>query len=140
MLKPLEQWYCDKCGNIIEKSSDGYVIWRSDKNLKYYDFKIIHQTKCDISAYSASAALQDFLGVNGLVYLTSFLSLGPLKKTSYSNVANNDEFVDFIRRVQIPYYEEARRKFTDPQVLEWHSDSNEVAPYFTEGLKRIIEM
>lgn len=144
MNNPLEHWYCDVCGNVIEKASDGYVIWRTNDDHKSFDFKIIHQGKCDLKSYTSSAALEDFLGINGLVRLTSFLSLGPLKQAlgqaTHNDIINTDEFIDFVRRVQIPYYEEARRKFAMHDVLEWHSDSNEVAPYFPGALQEIIKM
>lgn len=144
MLKPLEQWYCDKCKDIIETASEGYVLWRSNDDQKALDFIIIHKVKCDDRGYSFSAALKDFLGVNGLIYLTSFLSIGPLKKSigqgSRFGITQPDEFVDFMRRLQTPYYEEARTKFSSRDVLEWYSDSNEVAPYSPDSLKKIINM
>ncbi|MDD2881100.1 MAG: hypothetical protein PHQ58_11740 [Rhodoferax sp.] len=144
MDKPPEYWYCDVCGYIIENVSDGYVIWNTNDELKCFDFKIIHQIKCDSKSYLSSTALNHFLGVNGLVYLTSFLSIGPIKKITCQGsskvILNIDEFVDFIRRVQIPYYEEARRKFAKFGVIENYSDSSEVSPYFPDILKIITEM
>ena len=141
---PLEHWYCDVCGYVIEKASDGYVIWHTNEEFKCFDFKIIHQNKCDSKSYLSSTALNHFLGVNGLVYLTSFLSIGPIKKiigqSSSKVIINTDEFVDFIRRVQIPYYEEARRKFAKFGVIENYSDSSEASPYFPNNLKIITEM
>jgi hypothetical protein len=55
-------------------------------------------------------------------------------------ILNIDEFVDLIRRVQIPCYEEARRKFAKFGVIESYSDSSEVSPYFPDILKIITEM
>lgn len=144
MLKPLEQWYCDTCGHVIESPSDGYVIWKTDDNQKSSNFKIIHQGKCDQKSYISSAALPDFLGQNGLAYLTGFLSIGPVKEKigqgSHCDIKDMDEFVDFFRRLQIPHYEEARRRFSDHEVLERLSDWNEIAPYFPEELEKIIKM
>ena len=81
MLEPLKQWYCDNCGEVIEKSKDGYVIWRRDDNNFDCDFRIIHQGKCDNKReYSLSMSLDNFLGINGLQYLLQYLSIGIIKK------------------------------------------------------------
>ncbi|PCH49311.1 MAG: hypothetical protein COC22_06810 [Flavobacteriaceae bacterium] len=143
MDKPLTKWYCDVCGEKIENINQGYVIWKSTEDMKNQDYKIIHQTKCDIKAYPASAALEDFIGDEGLAYLLSKLSIGPIKEAlsqgSYCQIRNNDEFVDFMRRVQTPFYEEARRHFKNPDLLENYCDSNEVSPYCPSDLKQIIK-
>lgn len=142
MLKPLEQWICDVCGDVIESPEQGYVIWRHDEQYRECDFKIIHQTKCDTGAFPSSAAVEDFLGEAGLNYLLSFLSIGQIKvllgQRSGASIKDMHEFVDFFRRMQTPYYEEARTKFSNHDLLEWFSDSNEVYPYKSEVLKRII--
>lgn len=143
MNKPLTKWYCDVCGKTIDDVKRGYVIWKKTEDFKSHSFKIIHQTKCDLKDYRASAALEDFLGDNGLVYILSKLSLGPIKKRlsqePHCDAAELDEFVDFIRRVQTPFYEEARRHFSNPDLLEDYSDANEVFPYFPEQLQKIVK-
>jgi len=119
------------------------VIWKSTDDLKYHDYKIIHQKKCDIKAFPCSAALKDFMGERGLAYLLSKLSIGPIKEAlnqgSHCQVTNFDEFVDFMRRVQTPFYEEARRQFKNPDLLDDYYDSNEVAPYCPSDLEKIIK-
>src|SRR5262249_32907976 len=112
MTKPLTSWTCDVCGDVIERVEEGYVVWKSD-GAKAADFKIIHQGKCDHERddHNASAALADFLGDNGLAYILSFLSAGPVQsalgRRPHCEITDFDEFVDFFRRVQLPYYEEA---------------------------------
>ncbi len=143
MDKPLESWYCDVCDEKIEDVNKGYVIWKVSDESKHHDFKIIHQKKCDSkNDYPLSKALKDFIGEDGLTSLLSMLSLGPIKlmdsQESYSKIVDTDKFIDLIRRVQIPYYEEARRHFHESALLEEFSDSNEVYPYVSEELKRII--
>ena len=141
MTKPLTTWRCDVCSEIIDSPESGYVIWKSDPNLLSHAFKVIHKRKCDLKDHHSSAALSDFLGEKGLSYLLSKLSLGPIKKSqgqpSACQVADMDEFVDFFRRVQTPFYEQARIKFGDEQVKEDFSDSNELYPYLPEILKGI---
>jgi len=144
MIKPFQHWYCDVCGEIIEDPAKGYVIWKSDGDGRATQFTVIHQKKCDDKTFHSSAALNDFLGDQGLARLTAFLSYGPIisdrTEARSKGVENIDEFIDFFRRMQIPYYEEARQKFGEPEVQERLSDYNEIAPYFPSTLREVIEM
>ena len=146
MLKPLEQWYCDVCGEVIEKPEDGYVLWGHTKGEIHLEtgFKIIHQSRCDNDRLPNSSHLPDFLGQDGLnKLLGQFLSIGPIQAhlsgPSGPRVADIDEFVDFFRRLQVPYYEQARCYFHDPEFLEQYHDTNEIQAYFPEVLKKIVE-
>ena len=144
METPLTKWYCDKCGGEIPKK-DGYVIWKTGDDLKAHGFRIIHVTKCDNDrSYIASSALEDFLGENGLSNLLSKISLGPLikvlRKETYTQISDFDEFVDFFRRVQTPYYEEARKYFKTEQTRDNYRDWDESSTYFPENLKKIIHL
>ena len=142
MDKPLTIWYCDVCQGRIDDLNSGYVIWRTNEQMKSHDFKIIHKMQCDRKDFPASAALRDFLGTDGLTYLLAFLSLGPVKKRlgqkPFCGAQDTDEFVDFFRRVQTPYYEEARRLFGNEDYLDQNSDNNEVGPYLPDALKKAI--
>lgn len=141
MRPPLTKWWCDVCGEEIPDVSNGYVIWKTDDDLRRYDFKIIHKVKCDLPDHHASAALEDFLGDHGVAYLLSFLSVGLVFEEpdaeSPAQIRSISEFVDLFRRVQTPFYEEARIHFADPEVQEQLSDYNEYAPYLPETLERI---
>ena len=82
------------------------------------------------------------MGVDGLAKLTSMLSFGEFQNEEYDDgreIKSNRKFIDFFRRVQIPHYEEARRKFSSHEVQQDMSGSNEYAPYTQECLKSIIE-
>ncbi|WP_293932987.1 hypothetical protein [Iodobacter sp.] len=143
MLKPLQEWICDSCGKTITSPDEGYVIWQHDSNQHDFDFRIIHKFVCEPPSYPSSVPLKDFLGTKGSTYLLSFISLGKIKARgqyrNYCHVLNFDEFVDLYRRVQIPYYEEARTKFNNPQLLADMEDASEVHPYQEDVLKQIIE-
>jgi hypothetical protein len=143
MDQPLAKWYCDKCGSTVPRN-DGYVIWKTNDDLKAFGFKIIHKTKCDTDkGYIASSDLEDFLGENGVAYLLSKLSLGTLikqlRKETFTQIQDFDEFVDFFRRVQVPYYEEARRYFKTELTRDQCSDWDETSTYFPEQLKKLIQ-
>lgn len=142
MADSLTQWYCDVCGEKILKAEDGYVVWKDDEHHKSHSFRVIHQKKCDTDkSFRLSAALSDFLGHDGLAYCLSFLSLGSLKQAHgerHARVSDLDGFVDFVRRMQTPNYEEARRRFSDQRVLDDNSDSNEVGPYMQKQLLNLL--
>ena len=122
MDKPLTVWYCDTCGKPIHDHKEGRVIWQASGGMESLSFKIVHQTACDRGDWNASANLRDFFGVEGLTHLLAFLSSGPDnvggKKEQPPIGKNLDGYVDFFRRVQVPYYEEARLTFKDPDYLE----------------------
>lgn len=134
---PLTRWKCDHCGEMIESAEDGYVVWE-DSASGDAGFEIIHHGRCDKSGKSNSGALRNVLGSDGLAKLTSHLSYGILKEGfGQPMIADMDGFVDFFRRVQLPYYEEARTGLLSEQE-EW-SDANEVRPYLQDVLQRIAK-
>lgn len=137
-------WVCDECQNEILKSDDGYVLYEKDKNSLAHNFRIIHKIKCDKSPDSLSMALSNFLGTQGLVYLTSFLSIGPISKqfgdNSSAGVKDFDEFVDFFRRVQIPFYEQARMKFSPHLFNENNLEPSGILDYMPKNLERISKL
>lgn len=138
---PLTQWRCDKCGGPVT-AANGYVVW-ADKLEEDHSFRIIHQKLCDDShRYMSSLPLADFLGADGLSKLMTFLSFGPLSETPGEEVIawrlkDVNLFVDFLRRVQIPFYEEARAWFSDPDERERMGDWNEFAPYAQDNLRKM---
>lgn len=137
-------WYCDTCDELISVAEKGQAIWRRGIDEPPHDFRIVHIGRgCDDRRHPSSMHLQEFVGVDGLIYLTSFLSVGPIMTTLQGKperpmIEDLDGFVDFLRRVQIPGYEAARRRFSDDSVLEAHSDGTESSPYRASSLRRII--
>jgi hypothetical protein len=144
MLEPLKQWICDVCGKLIETPEDGYVIWSDDKNSHYADFKIIHQGQCDKTPTSGSMSVPEFLGDNGCSNLLSFLSKG-LIRVNHTEVpstispANIDDFVDLFRRLQTPFYEEARIHFDNSELFQEFREENDRYVYSEKNLRQIIK-
>lgn len=141
-LKPLEEWICDFCQDMVDESN-GYVIWNDDSDLLAHDFRIIHKVKCDDKSFFNSSPIDSFLGEDGKSRLLSFLSLGIVKiklgSSGVVRIKDMDEFVDFFRRLQTPYYEEARIKLEDHEILTDFNDTNEIYPYQIDVLRRIVE-
>lgn len=145
-MKPLDEWVCDSCSQPITDPSMALVVWRSDApGRKEWDFKIVHKGECDPGAangYQSNLELDSFLGPNGLAMLLSWLAGGPVHGPyeNGSRVASSAlyEFVDLVRRVQTPGYEQARARFQDEDVQHWLDDANEYLPYLPEVLEQII--
>jgi hypothetical protein len=151
--EPLRSWICDTCSEPITDPTRALVVWRSDADsYTYSDFLIVHKTfrdranprYCDPEAeagYTMSLDLDRILGVNGLTMLLSWLSYGPLKGGGGSRIAPSDldAFVDLVRRVQVPNYEQARPRFRDEHTRHYLDDANEYYPYLPEVLERVAK-
>lgn len=143
---PLSSWTCDICGDEITDPELGLLTWREYDDMRAYDFVIVHKNfegrTCDPGferGYSSSVAISSGLGNEGQAYLLSMLSLGPIKGESDARcaVADFDQYVDVFRRLQTPWYEEARGRWADDDVQHWLGDANEVYPYVPDVLERI---
>ncbi len=117
-LIPLKQWYCDSCGELIEKPEHAYLEWRDDrpKSHKKYGFRIVHHAlhspgrKLGRDCYYQAAErggdldLVTFLGANGLAHLTAWLDYGREYEEQYSGcrVESLREWVELVRRLSYP--------------------------------------
>lgn len=144
----LDHWYCDTCDEPITNPELGVVVSRVNDSYAEYSFKIVHKnapanaTHCDPgnqAGYTHSMGIDSYLGLEGQQWLLGLLSAGPLKGgPSRAQVSDFNEYVDLFRRLQTPYYEDARRRFSDQEVREKLSDANEIYPYLPEVLDRIV--
>lgn len=140
-VQPLTRWTCDTCGNSVGVEN-GYVIWHS-KNHQVWGFRIIHQKACDDRSHHSSLPLEDFLGQPGLIRLTSFLDVGEFHAPDLADRSADDirvrdmaDFVVFFRRVQIPFYEEARGRFQDSYFQQEVDGMSEIRVYQADVLSR----
>ena len=136
-------WECDQCGASIDDAGAGYVLWdRRDGGPEGY--RIIHRGQCDDKSYRSSMPLDSFLGPDGLNSLLGFLSIGPIKRAlgeaGKPAVRDMDAFVDFVRRVQIPGYEQVRQHFGDPDILDRFADATETYPYRLEVIDDVLSL
>jgi hypothetical protein len=115
-LKPLKQWICDSCGEIIKKPENGWFEWYINDNTNIEEgFRIVHHQKaCMYAAKSlrkqnklvADLNLTDVIGPNGLA--DSLFRIELSEKGVYK-IKDLREFVEILRRLHVPYWEEARR-------------------------------
>lgn len=148
-MEPLRQWICDVCGKVIEKPEDGYVVWGTNEEGKIDKIRILHKNNhvdgyiigCDHdSRYSMSLPIESFLGDDGKVRLLSLIDPGPDFRMEYrEHIADMRLFLEFFRRVQIPYYEEARLYWSRAQADGYFAGANEIWTYLPRNLKTLIE-
>jgi hypothetical protein len=148
-LRPLKQFYCDVCGELIESPDEGYLQWlkgpATEEGYEIFGFRVVHHFphspksahNPDGCYYPQGAPVADldlphFMGPDGLVCLLDLL-------THRQPPKDIQEFLEIIRRLHIPYYEEAR-KYRQKAVEEgFYDGANEVWPYLQDTLKAIIE-
>ncbi|MEG6549577.1 hypothetical protein V6C53_04975 [Desulfocurvibacter africanus] len=153
MLVPLQQWVCDSCGGIIEKPEDGWLEWLHKKEgLGYHGFRIVHHASAspraphrncytynDRRELLMDGHLHWYVGECGLPSLLSKLEIGKYhSKEPLCMIGDMRNYIDTMRRLLIPYYEEARL-YLDEAWAEEYSGTNEIGLYAPETLKRIIE-
>ena len=147
-LTPLRQWICDSCHQTIESPKEGYVQWRTD-NLRSFGFSIVHHQAYSPrgpvgSCYDPEALsdlqLDKFLGADGLIYLLSLVDPGEhfVQTLEQPYVSDFRGWTEIVKRLQIPYYEEARQHFGQMEAEGYMSDANEVSLYLPETLQDII--
>jgi len=160
MLEPLKEFICDGCGEVITDIKDGWVEWLDKFNEEKgkhveYGFRIVHHTsvspKKGYSQYGCSkypnhigcndTYLASFLNNNnGMAHILSLLDVGPYRDKNFTGPRIEDirEYVEFMRRLLIPHYEEARMYWNDALADDFFRDDNEIGIYSVNNLKRLI--
>lgn len=151
-LQPLLEWYCDSCDEVIKCPKDGYVIWHGERDDQYraFGFRIIHhapkspgypERSCDPGSMS-SLALPDMVGPVGLIRALARIDRGRSHETEdYGgpHVRSLPEWCELVRRLHVPYYEEARRYWDEAEADGFIGDASEVRVYMEDFLKELIE-
>lgn len=134
-------WYCDTCEDKVGR--DGLLTFRTSgkSGVHYRDFQIVHKGNCDPGAPAGflSSLQLDTVQDDGQAMLLSWLSVGPLKGGGVLRIRTEDmdAFVDTFRRLYVPFYEEARRHFSDLEVRSRSIDATESSSYRPEVLQAI---
>jgi hypothetical protein len=151
-LKPLEQFICDYCHEVINNVEEGWVEWLTEiteNGFRNYGFKIVHH-----ALYSTRGArghcyhyednpkrsdhyLHQFIQQHRLL---RFLDEGPYHEPDYKgpSVENLREYVELLRRLTIPYYEEARLYWHEAMEFGFFEGENPISLYDPNTMKRLI--
>lgn len=158
MLTPLNQFICDHCGQVIEKPEEGFVEWETRRDSSgifiQSGFKIVHHyayspkkdssdSGCyhhDKSEFRSDNHLEYFLGEGKMAQLFYFLDFGePFSADIRTKVKDMREYVDFVKRLTIPYYEEARKYMAQAEQDGLYSDCSPTSLYTPSKLKSIVQ-
>lgn len=110
-LKPLEQFVCDECDQIIEKVEDGWLEWFDDGIHPIHGFRIVHYGgKCYYTSRTigekihsvSDMHLHAFMGIPGLAILLNMFA---------KDIAFPEDLAEIIGRLHIPHYEKIRYYF-----------------------------
>lgn len=147
-LLPLKQWVCDTCGEVIKTPEDGWVEFQPDSEHKYVGFSIVHHKLASPNNESRNGCycqtegmhLNEYLGVSGLSKLLVFMDVGsyhsPVFQAPTKNIRN---WVEFTRRLQVPYYEEARLYWEKAMRDGFFDSPSETYLYLPDKLKDLVE-
>ncbi len=143
-LKPLEQWICDTCGQVIMTPADGYLEIARDENRLISDMCIVHHScKSPIgncySGYAGSLPLTAVTGQDGLAYMLSLIDPGENFCEYRPRISNMRKVVEIFRRLHLPYYEEARLYWAEAQYEDYWGGANEVWTYQPQHLAELCE-
>lgn len=141
MVEPLTRWTCDICAQDVP-AAHGLLTFRNQSEDQFlgYDFRIVH-SRCSVgSDATAEDVLSNYLGADGLGSLLAFLSAGPGRPGEQGlAVRDIDEFVDVIRRLHTPFYEQARIRFSDPLIRARMRADDRWRPYHSANLRAIAD-
>ena len=126
-LEPLQQWFCDRCGEVIEAASHGVVTFdrgnyrAGDEDLpKTQNYRILHRWGHGPHGDGGCAKevmLDDDLDsiVNNPGIWLAHLTVGPpLSRSEEVRCHSLQEWAEIYKRLYIAYYEEARKYFGHP--------------------------
>jgi hypothetical protein len=147
----LKQWFCDRCGEVIEKPEDGWVHWRRDDESRIHSIEILHHLRasprggaqgCYPRDMDSDMHLDTMLGARGIVDLLSMIDVGKFHDPEGRHVGSVKDvrnWVEVFRRLHVPYYEEARRYLNEARANGDLEGINEVALYLPDFLESLVE-
>jgi hypothetical protein len=117
-MKPLQEWTCDRCHQLIREPSHGMVEYEMIHDAQKHrgfekGLRLVHRLPhsprdhergCSFYIERWNADLPEYLGPDGLSELLLLLD-----RANSCESADPAEVLELIRRLHIPYYEEARR-------------------------------
>lgn len=133
MLTPLYQFFCDTCGQVIDRPLDGVVEWRHAAGMQF-DFRVVHGWRAarrfqgkatprrgcfgyPHTAGTHSMTIPGFLTAYHLEWVAEAAVSPAFSLEGYQlPLREPDQFLTVARRLLIPYYEEGRLVLERAQV------------------------
>ncbi len=148
-------WDCDKCHQPISCAEHGVLEWTFDREQsRRHGFKIVHHSEyspvknafrrnpCSFygQAPQGDVSLQQLVGPAGLAYLLSFVDQGLFvhAKMRGPEVTHIWEWAEIVRRLHLPYYDEARQYLDEEKEKGELDDFDAAAGYSPEFLADLL--
>lgn len=147
MLKPLRQFYCDECHELIENPSQGSLEWLEPEIGKPESFRIIHKpfAKKGCRQYAehpdgGDIGLDEVLTRSEPAYLMRH-KLDNRKHPHNQNISwkKTLDYVETYRRLKVPYYETARFNMRDALGDGFFVGMTEDQIFSAETMKMVVE-
>lgn len=155
MLTPLRQWVCDHCRGVIEEPGDGWLEFKRDEEGKAHSFRIVHHTTASPRApggncYYPRSELGGDLSLEnvvqgadpGIAYFLAWIDdRRPLlgDDRDWNPTVHVPDLIEIMRRLYIPYYEEARLYYEDELDLGGLRDMDCMQMTMPETTKRLVD-
>jgi hypothetical protein len=149
MNKPLEEFVCDCCGQIIKNPSEGelqFIEVESSNDSEIYiskEFKIIHKNE-----FSPNGNCQIFKNIMGVrdnpleMCLNADFGMGMLlsliDSSENDTVLVDSSYFELLRRLKIPYYDEAKQYWNEAMEDGFFNELNQLDTYSISKLKSLI--
>jgi len=156
-MLPLKQFVCDTCHEIIKSPDEGWLEWLDDKDpnsnrRKAHSFRICHhllksplggENGCYVNSPEANSStihLDQFLE-DRMAHLLGCIDIGDYHDPDFHQprVADLRQWTELVRRVTIPYYEEARLYWKKAMDDGYFDGANEIRIYTQDFLKTLVE-
>ena len=161
MLAPLKQFICDTCGKVINSPEEGWIEWISKLDTEkhtseIHSFNIVHHYYSSPLAKPNNEGcyqhgeklgrsdnhLDQFINDNHkMANILRMLDIGPYHDPDFkaTDIKDLRQYVETVRRLTIPYYEEARLYWDKAKEDGYFDGSNEIWIYSVDNLKYLIE-
>jgi hypothetical protein len=142
ILKQKEQWYCDRCGEIIQSDKDGMLEWDSsiepeEEVRTAKNFRIVHHITTGLDCQTPRQSRRN-LSDGHLHWYTGSGGLSELLDLYERNKVNPTELNTIIRRLHVDLYEEARPYMQKAKEDGYSYDPHDVGDYSQQELVELI--
>ncbi|KAA0240722.1 hypothetical protein EDM76_01705 [bacterium] len=123
---------------MISAPEEGYVLWQKEGLLRH-SCRIVHRKPpCNESSFDSFDGVHEMIGDKGLALLLSWIDKGEAFSANYKGPKVKDlrEWAELVRRLHLPYYEEARRFWGQAKA---NDDLHETTAYLPDSLRALIE-
>lgn len=145
-------WSCDTCGTPVQLA-DAIITMNTERQTHdaeqirtYGPFRLVHRGAsgpaghaCDTEPGASWRDVSDLIGADGLSRLLSCVADGPAQTAGHRPVLLDPaSFVDLVRRLHVPDYEQARAALRAARSTDRYSDQNPSELYTAREMADVV--